>query len=223
MLPIKIDEPLRRPPWITLTLIIVCAAIFIRQNPSVAAFGLVPLDFVYTLVHPDRDLVSSLIVLTTSFFLHGNLLHLAGNLWYLWLFGSAVENSTGPWRFVLLYFLSGIFSMVTQVAVDPFSTIPVVGASGAIAGLMGMMLVLKPLSKIVFGFPPLFSFRVYSFIFLLLWFWLQWKNAGNFKQEGNNIAWWAHVGGFATGVLYAFRLRIQMKNGIGKRPKKRFN
>jgi membrane associated rhomboid family serine protease len=164
-------------------------------------------------------LLSSFITVVISFFLHGSLFHLAGNIWYLWLFGNALENLIGSIRFLLLYFVFGIASMLVEIANDPLSIIPIVGASGAIAGTMGMYLILKPLSKIVLWLPPIFLFRLYSFLFLILWFWFQWKSIGTVEQEGNSIAWWAHIGGFLCGMLCACWLRFS-KNRQTKHPRK---
>ncbi len=208
MIPYKIDEPLHRVPVATAILILICTFVFFRQITSASPTGLVPLDFIYTLFHPGNGLAASGSILIISFFLHGGLMHLIGNMWYLWLFGSALENHIGSFRFVLLYLLFGIVAMLTQVANDPLSTVPIVGASGAIAGIMGMYLILKPFSKIIFWFPPVFSFRFYSFLFLLFWFWMQWHNIGAAKQQGSLVAWWAHIGGFICGMLYACWVRM---------------
>ena len=187
--------------------------------------GGVPLDFVHAILHPDNNLVTSGILLLTSFFLHGSLLHLAGNLWYLWLFGSKLEGTIGHFRFVLLYFASGIIAMLTQVANNPLSTIPVIGASGAIAGVMGTYLVILPFSKIILGIPPLFSVRLYAGFFLLLWFWLQWNNVASPHPSTNLIAWWAHIGGFCFGIIAGIFFRLsrgpRKRNGRVKRKPRR--
>jgi membrane associated rhomboid family serine protease len=207
MIPVKIDEPGYRLPAVTTALILICMVTFFRRpHPSLA--GLVPLDFVYAVVHPEKGILQSVTVLLVAFFLHGSLLHLFGNMWYLWLFGSALENIVGAVRFFLLYLLFGTVSMLVQVATEPFSTIPIVGASGAIAGIMGMYLILKPFSKIIFGFPPLFTIRLYAFIFLLFWFWMQWNSVNAPQQHEMLVAWWAHIGGFICGVLCAVGLRL---------------
>ncbi|MBN1575465.1 MAG: rhomboid family intramembrane serine protease [Chitinispirillaceae bacterium] len=211
MIPVKIDEARRRPPAVTVALILFCTVIFFKQPHSFIRSGLVPLDFIYTLLHPEKGIVQSITVLLIAFFLHGNLMHLFGNMWYLWLFGSALENLVGVFRFFLMYLLFGIISMLVQVATDPLSTIPIVGASGAIAGIMGMYLILRPFSKIIFWFPPLFTFRLFSFIFLLFWFWLQWNSIGTTQKQGSLIAWWAHIGGFICGMLCALWLRLSNK------------
>ena len=219
MIPVKIDENGRQIPVVTLLLIVGCTVVFVRQHPSVESFGLKPLYFVHGLLHPREEITNSLRILIVSFFLHGGLIHLAGNMWYLWLFGNALEKTIGSLRFIIAYIVFGIVSMLTQIANDPLSVIPIVGASGAIAGVMGMYLVLRPLSKIVFLIPPFFSFRLYSSLFLIFWFYLQWKNIDVSNKTGNMIAWWAHIGGFLCGMLYGFRVRVSKRNQKGKRGK----
>ena len=211
MIPIKIDEKKHRPPFVTVVLIVICTIVYFQQYPSITAFGLIPLDFMYSLLHPEEDILSSCLILFTSFFLHGSIMHLVGNMWYLWLFGSALENHLGVVHFILVYLMFGIVSMLTQVGFEPLSTIPIVGASGAIAGIMGMYIVVKPFSKLVLWFPPLFIFRFYSLLFLLFWFWLQWINIKSTEQQDNLIAWGAHIGGFLGGVIYAFLLLLSKK------------
>jgi len=216
MFPLKIDEPLRRFPVMTITLVCVCCAVFIRQNTFFPENGFVPLDFVHSLLHPDARLLSSAGALIASFFLHAGLLHLIGNMWYLWIFGSALESVTGPVRFLVFYLFCGTAAMLVQVANNPLSTIPIVGASGAIAGTMGMYLILRPFSKIIFGVFPFISFRIPAFVFLLFWFWMQWKSIG-VERQGTLVAWWAHTGGFICGMVVAVRLKKNFKERRNKR------
>lgn len=220
MFPLKIDEPLRRTPVMTITLVCVCCIVFIRQTAFFPENGFVPLDFVHSLLHPEAGLLSSAGALFASFFLHAGVLHLIGNMWYLWIFGSAIESVTGPMRFLILYLFCGTAAMLVQVANNPLSTIPIVGASGAIAGTMGMYLILRPFSKIIFGVFPFISLRIPAFVFLLLWFWMQWNSIG-LGQQGTLVAWWAHIGGFVCGMVVAVRLRKQFKVGRNKRRSKK--
>ncbi len=221
MLPIKSDVPLRGFPFMTAGIIGCCCVAFFMQTPFPARRGAVPLDIVYSVLHPSDNLLGSAVVLFSSFFLHGSLLHLLGNIWYLWLFGSRLEGTIGPLRFFLLYFLSGIAAMITQVANDPLSTIPIIGASGAIAGCMGRYLLQHPFSRITLGIPPLFSIRLYAVFFLLLWFWLQWNSMLSSHPSTNRIAWWAHIGGFSFGMLSGLFYRLFAPGPKAKRlPKK---
>ena len=208
MLPIRIDVKTRGLPLITVFFIFLCTALYIVRFPQLIPGGVVPLDFVYSLLHPETGIVSSVFVLLASFFLHGSIIHLVGNMWYLWLFGSTLERHIGFRSFLPVYFLSGTAAMLTQIANDPLSTIPIIGASGAIAGVMGTYLILLPFTKIVFGLPPVFSFRLPAALFLLFWFWLQWSNVGTIQQTSCRIAWWAHIGGFCFGIAAGIVLRI---------------
>jgi hypothetical protein len=150
-----------------------------------------------------------LAALLISFFIHANLLHLVSNLWYLWIFGANIESRLGTISFMFIYGACGILSMIIQAVSTPFSHIPIVGASGAIAGIMGTSLVYAPFSKIVVWFPPIFFFRVPAFIFLLFWFWIQWLNLRVENPLQGGVAWWAHIGGFLCGALVATLLRTR--------------
>jgi membrane associated rhomboid family serine protease len=141
--------------------------------------------------------------LITSMFLHGSWMHLLGNMWFLWLFGNNVEDSMTRPRFVIFYLLCGLAAAILQVFADPDSRVPMVGASGAISGVMGAYLVLYPRVR-VFTLVPLgffiTSFAVLAWVMLLYWLFLQ--LVGGFTQVGSGgVAFWAHVGGFAAGVL----------------------
>jgi len=138
--------------------------------------------------------------LVASIFFHGSIGHLVGNLWVLWIFGNNIEDSFGAFRYLLFYLGTGLVATAGHVFMNPTSTIPVVGASGAIAGVMGAYLVLHPQARVRSIIPPLFfwPFDVPAVVFLLLWF------AGQFALAGaeTNIAWEAHVAGFVAGALY---------------------
>jgi membrane associated rhomboid family serine protease len=156
-------------------------------------------------VFPEKHVLASLAV---SIFLHGNLAHLFGNMWMLWIFGNNVEDAMGRVGFGVFYGLAGILAGLAHVVMNPSSTIPVVGASGAIAGVMGAYLVLYPGAQVVSIIPPIFflPFRVPALVFLGIWFLTQFGLAG----QATSIAWEAHVAGFAIGVGYAALRRRTM-------------
>ena len=141
----------------------------------------------------------------THMFLHGGLLHLLGNIWFLWIFGGNVEWRLGPFRFLLFYLLAGFAAAAAQVAVGPFSVLPMVGASGAISGVLGAYLVLFP-TAFVWSLVPWIVpiLPVPAIVFLVLWFVLQAYNGVGALLSGassdGGVAWWAHAGGFAAGV-----------------------
>jgi len=200
MIPLKIEAELKKIPFVTISLILLCIIVYFKRDFLASfTYGLVPLDFVHSLFHP-TELMGTFAALLLSFFLHGGLVHLLSNMWFLWIFGGAVESRTGSFTFAIMYFLFGTVSMLTQVGSSPLSTIPIVGASGAIAGIMGMCLVFFPFSWILMWFPPIFIFKLPSFLFLLLWFGLQYVHLGNPQNSSGGVAWWAHAGGFICGA-----------------------
>jgi membrane associated rhomboid family serine protease len=213
-------------PAVTLIIITLCTAVFTSSNVLANDFikprGFVPVDFMYALFHPSAGLFGAWLVLCASFFMHGGLGHLLGNMWYLWLFGPPVEDRIGRLPFALLYFSCGIVSMIIQTASSPLSNTPVIGASGAIAGIMGCSMVLLPFARLACYFPPVFIFRIPAFIFLLLWFWIQYINVRYGNAATTMVAWWAHIGGYASGAIAGTILLVRMRSrpvryGVKKR------
>lgn len=158
---------------------------------------------------PDKDPFAGLIY---SVFLHGSVFHLLFNMWSLWIFGNNVEDAFGHLPYLLLYGLAGLVGSMAHVVLNPTSTIPLIGASGAIAGVMGAYLVLFPRARIVSIIPPLwfFQFRVPASIFLGFWF------LGQFFVGDASIAWEAHVGGFIIGSLVALARRDRHIARLGR-------
>jgi len=153
-------------------------------------------------------------------FLHGGVLHLAGNLLYLWIFGDNVEDALGHLRYLGFYLAAGVVAALLQAAVNPASAIPNIGASGAIAGVLGGYFVLYPRARVVTLVPLFFLFplvEVPAGIYLLFWFLMQfWMGSANLASAGRQaetggVAWWAHVGGFVAGVLLILVLRPRRK------------
>ena len=171
-------------------------------------FGIVPAR----LTHPDwaADIgfpAGTYWTILTHQFLHGGWLHLFANMWTLWIFGDNVEDRMGSLRFLIFYLICGSVAALTQVLTNPDSTIPSVGASGAIAGVLGAYLLFFPTARLIVLLPIFFYpffFEVPAVLYLFLWFLIQLFNgaaalAG--PQEVGGIAWWAHVGGFVSGML----------------------
>jgi membrane associated rhomboid family serine protease len=221
MLPLKCDLEESGAPLMTVVLIALCVVGFVYEE-RLASFGqgFVPLDFIYSLLHPGQQTGSVLLSLGASFFLHAGIVHLLSNMWYLWIFGGALEAVCGARIFVFSYLLCGALSMIVQALSTPYSQIPVVGASGAIAGVMGAVLVLRPLCRLVIWLPPFFFIRLPSLIFLLLWFALQYYNMHRapLSGGGGGVAWWAHIGGFLCGFVLALEL---LRRGWGKGKRRR--
>jgi membrane associated rhomboid family serine protease len=209
MIPLRDVIPSRTTPVITIALITANVLVFLYElslgrelETFIAVFGLIPADF-------------TLMTLVTSMFLHGGLLHVGSNMLYLWIFGDNVEDRMGHGRFLVFYFLCGAAAAVAQTMMQPDSTVPMVGASGAVAGVMGAYFVLYPRSKIV-TLVPIFIFiqliEVPAILFLGLWFLLQFVSglgsmAAAAREEVGGIAFWAHIAGFAAGVAGVFVFR----------------
>lgn len=142
----------------------------------------------------------------THMFLHGGILHLVGNMWFLWIFGGNVEWRLGAFRYALFYLLAGLAAASAQVAVSPFSTVPMIGASGAISGVLGAYFILFP-TAFVWSLVPWVVpvLPIPAVVFLVLWFFLQAYNGLGAllsgKEAAGGVAWWAHAGGFAAGVV----------------------
>ena len=209
MIPLRDVIPSRTTPVVTVTLIGLNILMFVlqmAQGPDGEAFirswGLVPAAF-------------SWVTVFTSMFLHGGLLHLGGNMLYLWIFGDNVEDRLGHGRFLLFYLLCGVAAAVAQAMISPDSRVPMVGASGAIAGVMGAYFVLYPRSRIVTLVPIFIFFQIVeipAIFFLGLWFVLQFLSgvgsvATAAGRISGGIAFWAHVAGFAAGVVGVFLMR----------------
>ena len=235
MIPLKDYNPTRSVPIVTVLLIIACVGIYFGfqtqgdQNEFTYRRAAVPCEVVTGQPMTEEEIVSGdctrrdadepvfadksvLAALFTSMFLHGGLLHLGGNMLYLWVFGNNIEDTKGKPVYLLFYLAAGIVATLAHVALDPGSTIPLVGASGAIAGVMGAYLVLFPRvqirSLIVFF---LILFRDIEARWLLgIWFVSQF-----FIGQDSGVAWAAHVGGFVFGVLAGF---VWKARGAGRGP-----
>jgi membrane associated rhomboid family serine protease len=206
MIPLRDVIPSRTTPFVTVTLIALNAAVF-AWGRWLGAQGNETLLWTYGLVPADLTWLT----LLTSMFLHGGWVHILSNLMCLWIFGDNVEDRLGHGRFIFFYLLTGVVAGLAQVWWDPLSEIPLVGASGAIAGVMGAYLVMFPHSRVlvlVFFFFFLDIVEIPALLFLGLWFLLQLvSGVGSVDGSGAMIAYWAHIGGFVSGVAGVFLLR----------------
>jgi membrane associated rhomboid family serine protease len=208
MIPLRVDTTSERIPYVTILLGALCVAAYVyRLEVARYGYGIVPLDLMHALLHPSRQTGVVAMQLVLAFFMHAGVAHLVSNMWYLWIFGATLEYAVGALPFTLLYVGCGVLSMMIQAASSPLSNIPVVGASGAIAGVMGACLVLMPLARIITWIPLLFFIRIPSFIFLAVWFALQYISMRGASAQGSGVAWWAHMGGFACGLLMGLEIR----------------
>ncbi len=216
MFPIRDNIPSRHLPVMTWLLIAVNAFVFFHElslrpqalEQTMYLFGIVPARYTHPAWAAEVGFpLWDFRPLLTSMFLHGGWLHIIGNMWMLWIVGDNVEDRMGPLRFLGFYLLSGVASSVVHLATNLDSTVPALGASGAIAGVMGAYFLLFPRARIVAMFPIIFwpvFFEVPAFIYLGFWFLTQFFSGTAALARhgtGGGIAWWAHIGGFATGIL----------------------
>lgn len=225
MFPIQDSVPRRCPPLMMWTIMAVNVVFFIFET-HLGPHALQKFFYIYGLVparytHPEWASFiglapGAILPFFTSMFLHGGWLHIIGNMWTLWIFGDNIEDELGHFRFLLFYILCGIMAALVQIYTNPGSAIPTVGASGAIAGIMGAYFVLFPHARIVIMIPILFFpffFDVPAVFFLGFWF-MQQLFGGTLMLAGPNevggIAWWAHAGGFLFGMatIRVFRGRM---------------
>ena len=210
MFPIRDHNPSGRIPYVTYALIAVNTAVFLAYwltIPSDNALGW----FFYTWgMVPDRLMAAERPeTLLTSMFLHGGWLHLAGNMLFLWIFGDNLEDEMGHARYLGFYLVSGLAAAALQVAADPASTVPMVGASGAIAGVMGGYLVMFPRAKVDVLFIFLIFFRIFAipaWLVLGVWFGIQLFSGAITPTDGDAVAYWAHAGGFLAGLALVLPL-----------------
>ncbi len=225
MIPLRDSTRSRHFPIITIALIVLNLYIFFRQSISsqaeltsiISNYALIPAYLtanlkaysLFGILHPP---------LITSTFLHGSWFHVLFNMLYLWIFGDNIEDKLGPVRFLIFYLLSGIAGNLTHVFIDPVSPIPLVGASGAIAGLLGAYIITFPKARVTSLFFVLFFFFIRdipAIYFILFWFILQVINGvSSLGIMGNTTAWWAHIGGFLCGILLMIILRKREKQSI---------
>ena len=209
MIPLRDVIPSRTTPYITITIIVLNALAWLFElslpheilNEFLTIYGVVPGDF-------------SPPTLITSMFLHGSWSHVIGNMWYLWIFGDNVEDNLGHGRFMIFYLLCGMAAAIGQIAMDPSSTLPTIGASGAIAGVMGGYFVLYPHSRVLTLIPWIFIqiVELPATVLLGFWFLMQLFSAGAIAvtastHGGGGVAFAAHVAGFVVGMVGVFAFR----------------
>jgi len=223
MFPLRDDNPTELFPFVTLLLIAANVLVWLLVQGggvaepflnSLCAYGAIPAEITGAVGPGDTVSLGdasctiggySWTTVLTSMFMHGGWMHLIGNMWFLWVFGNNIEDSMGHFRYLIFYVLCGVLAALTHIFIDPSSTVPTVGASGAISGIMGAYIVLYP------------KVRVYTLIFLVvyvrvipmtalavlgLWFAIQlFSGLASGAGAGGGVAFWAHVGGFVAGVV----------------------
>jgi membrane associated rhomboid family serine protease len=209
MFPIRDTQPSYSRPLVTSVIIALNVAVFLHEvtldaysrNFLIAQYGLVPARF-----HASA--------LITSMFLHGGWMHIIGNMWFLWIFGGNVEDRMGPVAYLMFYLTCGVGSSIAQTAFSWGSHVPALGASGAIAGVLGAYIIYFPGSQIltlVILFIFWFRAQIPAVVFIGLWFLVQFLSGvgalgASSANASGGVAWWAHVGGFVLGMLLAKRI-----------------
>ena len=217
MIPLRDDIRSEKRPYVNWTLMAACVAVFIYQTLSeyrdpaagdlfVRAYGMIPND-----VSSGRHLWT----LLTSMFLHGGFFHIIGNMLYLWIFGDNVEDAFGHYWYLIVYLFAGIAGSILQIAMQPHSLIPTIGASGAISGIMGAYFVLFPRARVLTLIPIFFFIRlIYLPAPLLLGFWILFQvlsGCSSAPGTGGGVAYFAHIGGFASGIILGLIVRNRVR------------
>ncbi len=213
MIPLRDENPSGTAPVVTIAFIVLCVLVFLWQlsfgaqggQRIVYSLGVVPAVLLgQGQLPPELSLVSPWITIFTSMFMHGGWMHLIGNMLYLWIFGDNVEDAMGHGRFVVFYLLCGVAAVFAQALPDPSSTVPMVGASGAISGVLGAYLLLYPHARVLvvipFGFY-LHPMRIPAGLVLVLWFGLQLLSNAMAQAGQGGVAFRAHIGGFVAGMI----------------------
>jgi hypothetical protein len=252
MIPIRDTIASKNYPVVNNTIIGINVVLFLFELSQGAnldrflyIYGLVPARYSMPQISSYFTTGQQLLSLLSFMFLHGGFWHLLGNMWFLYIFGDNVEDRLGPFRYLVFYLLCGITSGLSHLLLNLHSNMPTIGASGAIAGVMGAYLVLHPHSKILTLIPIIFIpwfIEIPAFFFLGFWFVLQFLNAAGSHGNIGGIAWWAHIGGFVFGIVFlkiflalpetgvsgkmrrvtakrkTHRLQVVRPGGIGKEP-----
>ena len=229
MIPLKDDNPTDNKPIVTYWLIGICVFVFIIELSSISyrtgaffySFGLIPSVLIgHTQLSQDLYVIPAFLTIFSSMFVHGGFMHLIGNMLYMWIFADNIEDNLGPKRFITFYLLCGICAAMTQVIMDTHSQIPMVGASGAIGGVLGAYLINHPHAKVLVLIPlGFFSqiLRIKAIYVLGFWFILQFINSALTNSQGGGVAYAAHIGGFLSGVILILFFNKKRKKKIKKK------
>ncbi len=209
MIPLHDDNPTERMPVVTIAFIAACVLVFLYQaslpvEPGkmfVFQYGAIP-----ALLFDQGDsshvvAIPAFATLFTSMFLHGGWMHLIGNMLYLWIFGNNIEDVMGHAKYLIFYLACGLFAALSHAVTDPSSTVPMVGASGAISGVLGAYILLFPRAHVLVLMPGLGTTRVAAGLVLGMWFVMQLFSGGiSLGSKGGGVAFFAHIGGFVVGM-----------------------
>ena len=227
MIPIKDDNPTEGFPLVTVSIIVLNVIVFLIQimnGPAAAEVFIyrtaaIPYEITHLIDIAPFGPLWPPFTLVSSVFVHADFLHLGGNMLFLWIFGDNIEERLGRVRFIVFYLFAGLVASFTQILADPNSTIPMIGASGAVAGILGVYFLLFPKAHVITLVWIAFfvkKVRIPAVIFLGLWFALQVLSS---LGGGDGIAWYAHIGGFMAGIAVVFTFGRLRAEAISKRPR----
>jgi membrane associated rhomboid family serine protease len=213
MIPISDDNPARLTPILNYGLIAVCAFVFLWQLNAgeagserlIMAYGFTPAS-VFDAGMTETAASAGWVTVATSMFLHGGLLHLAGNLLYLWIFGNNIEDAMGHFRYLVFYIACGVGAALSEGAIYPSSSVPMIGASGAISGVLAAYLLIFPRARVTVIVPLgilLYPLKIAAIYVIGFWFIVQIFEAAMSPPGEPGVAWWAHIGGFVVGLALA--------------------
>jgi len=215
MIPLRDDQPRFSTPFVTYFLIGLNSVIFLFESALTPEsfktllyqFGMISAHITGYLSGSGRlGLAAVLLPALTSMFLHGSWMHVIGNMWFLWIFGDNIEDHLGHFTYLVFYLASGIGAAFAQVILNPHSIVPTVGASGAIAGVLGAYFVLYPRARVLIWCPIFFMFYLPAWVTLGYWFAMQLLSGAatslaSYSETQGGVAFWAHVGGFVAGIV----------------------
>ena len=232
MIPLKDDNPTSGKPTVTYFIIGICILVFFMQLGSQSyrtgqlfySYGLIPSVLMgHDQLPMDLYVVPAYLTIFSSMFMHGGFMHLIGNMLYMWIFADNIEDNLGSRNFVIFYLLSGIGAAMAQVLMDTHSQIPMIGASGAIGGVLGAYLINHPNAKVLVLIP--FGFfsqliKIKALYVLGFWFVLQFINSSMMSSQGGGVAYAAHIGGFVSGIILILFInkKIKRKTKVIKGP-----
>lgn len=214
MIPIRDRNPSGSFPIVTVSIILANVLVFLlelslgpRLDSFLFQFGVVPIKMSYSADIPGSTFINTYFPVFSYMFLHGGFIHLIGNMWYLWIFGDNIEDKLGRFKFILFYLLCGVGSAIVHVSFNRQSGVPCVGASGAIAGVLGAYMITFPRARVLVIVPLFIVWQMMELpaIFVLgFWFLIQFFSGAaaisSVPGEGG-VAWWAHIGGFVLGII----------------------
>ena len=232
MIPLKDDNPTSGKPTVTYFIIGICILVFFMQLGSQTyrtgqlfySYGLIPSVLMgHDQLPMDLYVVPAYLTIFSSMFMHGGFMHLIGNMLYMWIFADNIEDNLGSRNFIIFYLLSGIGAAMAQVLMDTHSQIPMIGASGAIGGVLGAYLINHPNAKVLVLIP--FGFfsqliKIKALYVLGFWFVLQFINSSMMSSQEGGVAYAAHIGGFVSGMILIlfFNKKIKRKTKVIKGP-----